>query len=135
MVTCTIVINDNFELRNHHYYNEHCALCLLVVPQGTITTNRTAPFYAGTGLILTCNAMLHTNVDNGVVTFEWSGPTDISGKRYTVRRVIVDEWIVNSLIISPLLVQDDGMYTCTVVYGGNQHSTTTKEITITSKCS
>ena len=94
-------------------------------PDVTVTENRTTPFYAGTGLTLTCTVTLDPNVDNGerVVT-EWSGPRDISDDRVTA----------NNLTISPLADLDDGTYTCTVtVTGGSnvQQVTASDDINIT----
>ena len=94
-------------------------------PNVTVTANHTIPFYAGTGLTLTCTVTLDPNVDNGErVMTEWSGPRDISGDGVTAQ----------NLTISPLADLDDGTYTCTVtVTGGSnvQQANASDDVTIT----
>ena len=64
---------------------------------------------------------LDPNVNNNerVVT-EWKGPRQIAGYRYSVTSAMreSDSSYSGSLVISPLTVQDDGMYTCTVRVSG-----------------
>ena len=43
-------------------------------------------------------------------TIEWMGPRDINGERYTISH--------DSLTISPLSEQDEGIYTCNVTVTG-----------------
>ena len=73
---------------------------------------------------------LDPNINNNerVVT-EWKGPRQIVGDRYSVTLVMRESdssYISLDLVISPLTVQDDGMYSCTVrVSGGaNVHVVT-----------
>ena len=89
-------------------------------PDITVTTNRTIPFYAGTGLTLTCTVELDLNVDNreGVET-EWSGHPD---DRYSVTGTRNSgSTYTNSLTISPLADGDDGTYTCTATVTGGSN--------------
>ena len=93
-----------------------CALLSVPKPVVVITTNRTGPLYAGTGLTLTCTMTLHPNVDSDVtVSMVWNGPSTstrdlnsltslhMSGRSYT-----------RNLTISPLVTTDSGRYQCSV---------------------
>ena len=110
---------------------KHLILFLPPVPQPVvvITLSHTPPLYAGTSLTLTCTVTLNHNVNNNesVVT-EWKAPRHIAGDRYSVTSVMreSDSSYSTSLVISPLTVQDDGMYTCTakVTGGANVQSAT-----------
>ena len=86
-------------------------------PNVVITSSQSAPFFVGTTLNLTCTATFHTNVENGgEIRAEWSGPRDISRDGYNVSRVSGSEstYIVR-LIIDPVMIQDEGIYTCTAI--------------------
>ena len=77
------------------------------------------PLYVGTTLTLTCTATLHVNVNTDKeATATWRGPEDIIGERFTISQSTLSRRINNSLTISPLTVQDEGMYTCTVTVNG-----------------
>ena len=112
------------------YDIKHLILFLPPVPQPgvAITLSHTAPLYAGTSLTLTCTVTLDPNVNNNeTVVTEWKGPRQI-GDRYSVTPVTrePDSSYSGSIVISPLTVQDDGMYTCiaTVTGGANVQSAT-----------
>ena len=105
------------------YDVKHLILFLPPVPHPVvaITLSHTPPLYAGTSLTLTCTVTLDPNVNNdeGVVT-EWKGPRQIAGDQYSVTPAMrePDSSYNSSLVISPLTVQDDGMYSCTVRVSG-----------------
>ena len=82
-----------------------------------ITSSQSFPFFVGTTLNLTCTATFHTNVENGdEIKIEWSGPRNISGDMYNVSHVSDSGNIyIVRLIIDPVMVQDEGMYTCTAI--------------------
>ena len=86
-------------------------------PNVVITSSQSFPFFVGTALNLTCTATFHTNVENGEeITVEWSGPRDISRDEYNVSHVSrsMSIYIVR-LIIDPVMIQDEGIYTCTAI--------------------
>ena len=84
-----------------------------------ISLSHNPPLYVDTTLTLTCTATLHVNVNTDTeVTATWSGPEDIIGERFTISQSTLSRGIKNSLTISPLTVQDEGMYTCTVTVSG-----------------
>ena len=86
-----------------------------------ITLSHTPPLYAGTSLTLICNVTLDVNVDNGErVMTEWSGLQDIPVERYSVTGGSGSTY-TDSLTISPLADQDDGIYTCTVTVTGETY--------------
>ena len=103
-----------------------CNLTYSTAPQPdvSITPNSITPRFAGTALTLTCTATLHSNVDNGeMVTAEWTGPSSIHEERYTVSIVVDTNRIyIVSLTISSLIVQDNGIYTCTATIRGDSSS-------------
>ena len=113
------------------YDIKHLILFLPPVPQPdvAITLSHTAPLYAGTSLTLTCTVTLDPNVNNdeSVVT-EWNGPRQLEGDRYSVTPAMreSDSSYNGSLVVSPLTVLDDSMYTCTatVTGGANVQSVT-----------
>ena len=82
-----------------------------------VVTHHTAPLYAGTGLTLICTVTLDPNVNIGEsVRTEWSGPREISGKRFSITAASVSgrtNTYMGNLTISPLTDQDGGTYTCT----------------------
>ena len=86
-------------------------------PNVVITSSQSAPFFVGTTLNLTCTATFHTNVENGdEIRAEWSGPRNISRDGYNVTHVSGSESIyIVHLIIDPVMIQDEGIYTCTVI--------------------
>ena len=88
-----------------------------------ISLSHDPPPYVGTTITLTCTATLHINVNTDKeVTATWSGPEDIIGERFTISQSTLSRRINNSLTISPLTVQDEGMYTCTVTVSGESRS-------------
>ena len=90
-------------------------------PDVTVSANRTAPLYAGTGLTLTCTVSLDSSVDTDVsVSVSWTGPRTIPGERYSVMEASGSGGTyTGSLTISPLAEgQDDGQYTCSVAVSG-----------------
>ena len=118
---------------------KHLIFFLPPVPQPGVAINlsHTAPLYAGTSLTLTCTVTLDSNVNNDerVVT-EWNGPRQIAGDRYSVTSVmrVSDSSYNGSLVVGPLTVQDDGMYTCTTTVTGGanvQSATAHGAVTIT----
>ena len=56
-------------------------------------------------------------MENGdEIRIEWSGPRNISGDMYNVSHVSGSGSIyIVYLIIDPVMVQDEGMYTCTAI--------------------
>ena len=87
----------------------------------TVSANRTAPLYAGTGLTLTCTVSLDSSVDTNVsVSVTWTGPRPIPGERHSVMEASGSGGTyTGSLTISPLAEgQDDGQYTCSVAVSG-----------------
>ena len=124
--------------------NKNLLTFLSSVPQPGvgITLSHTAPLYAGTSLTLVCNVALDVNVDNGErVMTEWIGLHDIPEERYSVTGTHGSgSTYTDSLTISPLANQDDGIYTCTVRVTGetyNQQATASDNVTIIvmGKCS
>ena len=85
-------------------------------PGVEVSTSRTGPLYAGTGLTLTCTVMLDSNVDSGEsVDTSWSGLQDIPEQWYSVTGASGSGGsYTGNLTISPLADQDDGTYTCYV---------------------
>ena len=86
-------------------------------PNVVITSSQSFPFFVGTTLNLTCTATFHTNMEDGEeIRAEWSGPRDISRDTYNVSHVSGSEstYIVR-LIIDPVMIQDEGIYTCTAI--------------------
>ena len=84
---------------------------------------------------------LDPNVNNNerVVT-EWKGPRHITGDRYSVTSAMreSESRFNSSLVISPLTVQDDGMYSCTARVSGGANvqvvtATANIDITVISK--
>ena len=107
------------------------------VPQVSISPNHTTPLYVGTGLTLTCTATIQSNMMSDVViTAEWSGPRDIPGERYTLTHSnLTGTVIAYKLIISPLRLQDSGLYTCAVKLTiGRQLSYDNMTVTINVLC-
>ena len=125
----------NHFLTLHMYIMCHFMFIASTAPQPNvvITSSQSAPFFVGTALNLTCTI---TNVENGYeITVEWSGPRNISGDRYNVSSVngSGNIYIVH-LIIDPVMVQDEGIYTCiAIITGGssNQLHNTSGAITVT----
>ena len=98
-------------------------VCLAIladsVPDVNISLSRNTPLYTGTTLNLTCTTTRHCNLNTGeVITATWSGPRDITGERYTISQLSFSREINISLTISPLTVQDEGVYTCNMTVSG-----------------
>ena len=90
-------------------------------PDVTVSANRTAPLYAGTGLTLTCTVSLDSSVDTDVsVSVTWTGPKTIPGERHSVMEASGSGGTyTGSLTISPLAEgQNDGQYTYSVAVSG-----------------
>ena len=106
--------------------DEHIQLCLPVpftVPQPNvaISTNRTPPLYAGTGLTFTCTVSLDSSVDTDVsVSVTWTGPRIIPGEHYLVMEASGSGGTYTGSLTISLLAegQDDGQYTCSVTVSG-----------------
>ena len=113
----------------------HLPLPSVPQPNVTISANRTAPLYAGTGLTLTCTVSLDSSVNTVVnVSVTWTGPRTIPGEWYSVMEASGSGGTyTGSLTISPLAEgQDDGQYTCRVtVSGGSSVLETTNYDSIT----
>ena len=120
-------------------YSKSCYCVPIIgipVPEVSISSNRTGHLYAGTGLTLTCAATLHPNEDNGEeVRAEWKSTMNISGERHTVSYMTIAGGNESRLVISPLRVQDTGLYFCIAkVTGGSQIATAKDVITVTVLC-
>ena len=103
------------------------------MPELNISSSHNAPLYTGIALTLTCTATLHFNVcTEEEVTATWSGPRNVTGERYSLSHVKLSGGIIISLTISPLTVQDEGMYACTatVDVGNNISQFTTASDTV-----
>ena len=84
-------------------------------PEVNISLSRNTPLYTGTTFTLTCSATLHVNVSTDKeATAIWSSPRNVTGERYTISQLNFSRGINISLTISPLTLQDNGMYACTV---------------------
>ena len=70
-----------------------------------------------TTLNLTCTATFHTNVENDEeIIAEWNDPRNISRDGYNVSHVSGSKSIyIVHLIIDPVMIQDEGIYTCTAI--------------------
>ena len=104
------------------------------VPDVNISLSRNTPLYSGTTLNLTCTTPRHCNLNTGeVITATWSGPRDITGERYTISQSTFSQGINISLTISPLTVEDEGVYTCNMTVSGesgNQSNNTSDAVCI-----
>ena len=110
-----------------------CTQFAVPVPEVNISSSHNAPLYTGIAFTLTCTATLHFNVcTEEEVTATWSGPRNITGERYTLSHVKLSGGINISLTISPLTVQDEGLYTCTATVddGNNISQLTTASDTV-----
>ena len=101
-----------------------------------VSPGRSGDLYAGTILTLTCTVTLDSNVDSGEsVETSWIGLQDIPEQRYSVTGASGSgDSYTDSLTISPLADQDDGIYTCTVTVTGGSNvlqATASDDITIT----
>ena len=56
------------------------------------------------------------------ITATQSGPSDITGERYTISQSTFSRGINISLTISPLTAQDEGVYTCIVTVSGESRN-------------
>ena len=93
------------------------------VPDVNISLSRNTPLYSGITLNLTCTTTRHCNLNTGeVIAATWSGPRDITGVRYTISQSSFSREISISLTISPLTVQDEGVYTCNMTVGGESRN-------------
>ena len=108
----------------------YCILLTVPVPDVTVTATYTTPLYVGNTITLTCTVTLDPFVDNNEnVTTSWSGPSDISGKRYLVTAANgLGSMYTSSLTISSLADDDQGTYTCTgIVTGENEQQVTAND--------
>ena len=93
------------------------------VPDVNISLSRDSPLYSGTTLNLTCTTTRHCNLNTGeVITATWSGPRDITGERYTISQSTFSRGINISLTISPLTVEDEGVYICNMTVSGESRN-------------
>ena len=82
-----------------------------------------SPLYTGTTLNLTCTTTRHCNLNTGeVIAATWSGPRNITGVEYTISQSSFSQEISINLTISPLTVQDEGVYTCNMTVGGESRN-------------
>ena len=90
------------------------------MPEVNISVSPNSLLYSGTTLNLTCTATLHFNTStDDEFTVMWNGPRHITGERYIISQWNFSNGVnISSLTISPLTLQDEGMYTCTVTVGG-----------------
>ena len=97
-------------------------------PDVVVTATNTTPLYVGSSLTLTCTVTLDPNVDNNeTVTTSWSGSNHIGEGRYRINNANnFDRTYTNSLIINPIVQQDNGTYIiCTgIVKGKNEQQVT-----------
>ena len=114
----------------------HLTYSTVPKPDVSIIPNSITPRFAGTALTLTCTATMHSNADNGeMVTAEWTGPSSIIDKRYTVSTVTDTRRIYTvRLTISSLTVQDIGMYTCTATIIGDSSNWHSSAISVDVLC-
>ena len=93
------------------------------VPDVNISLSRNTPLYSGTTLNLTCTTTWHCNLNTGEeMTATWSGPMNVTGERYTISQSTFSRGINISLTISPLTVQDEGVYTCNMTVSGESRN-------------
>ena len=93
------------------------------VPDVNISLSRNTLLYTNTTLNLTCTTTRHCNLNTGEeITATWSGPRDITGERYTISQSTFSQGINVSLTISPLTVQDEGVYTCNMTVSGGSRN-------------
>ena len=93
------------------------------VPDVNISLSRNTPLYTGTTLNLTCTATIHFNMSTDEeITATLSGPRDITGERYTISQSTFSRGINISLTISPLTVQNEGVYTCNMTISGESRN-------------
>ena len=92
-------------------------------PDVNISLSRDSPLYSGTTLSLTCTTTRHCNLNTGEEsTATWSGPRDITGVGYTISQSTFSRGINISLTISPLTVEDKGVYTCNMTVSGESRN-------------
>ena len=88
-----------------------------------ISLSRDSPLYSGTTLSLTCTTTRHCNLNTGEeITATWSGPRDITGAEYAISESTFFQGIKISLTISPLTVEDKGVYTCNMTVSGENRN-------------
>ena len=101
----------------------HLTILADSVPDVNISLSRNTPLYSGTTLNLTCTATVHFNVSTDEeITATWSGPRGIAGERYTITQSTFSRGINISLTISPLTVQDKGVYICNMTVSGESRN-------------
>ena len=100
-------------------------LITVPAPDVVVTATYTTPLYVGSSLTLTCTVTLDPNVDNNeTVTISWSGPSYISGERYTNASGSGGVYTSN-LTFTSLVHEDKGTYTCIgIVTGKNKQLVT-----------
>ena len=92
-------------------------------PDVNISLSRNTPLYSGTTLNLTCTTTRHCNLNTGEeITATWSGPRNITGERYTITQLTFSRRINISLTISPLTVENKGVYTCNTTVSGESRN-------------
>ena len=107
----------------------------------SVSINRSAPLFAGTGLTISCTVTLDSSVNNDeAVSTDWSGLTHIvPPERYSVTPAMrgSDGSYTGTLTISPLAEGDDGTLSCTgIVTGGTEsQSANSTNITVAGKYS
>ena len=102
----------------------------------SVSLNRSAPLFAGTGLTISCTVTLDSGVDNNeTVSTDWSGLDHIvPPERYLVTPTTrgSDGSYTGTLTISPLAEGDDGTLSCTGTVTGGMivHSTNSTVIDV-----
>ena len=90
-------------------------------PDVAVSSNRSGPLYAGTGLSITCTATLDSSVNSDEnLSISWSGQERIPSTIYSISSTTNHPvgGYISVLTISPLAVQDNGTFTCTVTVTG-----------------
>ena len=104
----------------------------------TVSLNRSAPLYAGTGLTISCTVTLDLSVNSGETVFtNWTGLGNIPPERYNITPATShsdSDTYSGSLTISPLALTDTGTFTCigtvTGIHGPQRASNRTN-VTVT----
>ena len=100
----------------------------------SISLNRSAPLFAGTGLTISCTVALDSSVNNNeAVSTHWSGQDHIPPERYSVTPAMrgSDGSYTGTLTISPLAEGDDGTLSCTGNVTGGTESQSASNTSIT----
>ena len=101
----------------------------------SVSLNRSAPLFAGTGLTISCTVTLDSSVNNDeAVSTHWSGQDHIvPPERYSVTPAMrgSNGSYTGTLTISPLAEGDDGTLSCTGTVTGGTESQSANSTSIT----